>query len=769
MKQPNRIILALGLVALLSACGPKWTETEQTGYNAIVNQDGKTISYSPDSGIEILTVDRWAFKDLNRNGELDTYEDWRLPVDDRARDLASRMSLEQIAGLMLYSSHQSVPARPFGYFKGTYGGKSFKESGAKVSDLTDQQKSFLEKDNLRHILITSVESPTAAAQWSNNVQAFAESLPLGIPANNSSDPRHGTVARAEYDAAAGQDISMWPSHLGMAATFDPDLVKRFGEIGSIEYRALGITTALSPQIDISTDPRWSRVSGSFGENPYLSAAMAQAYCDGFQTSNSETEIGNGWGFHSVNAMVKHWPGGGTGEGGRDAHYAMGKYAVYPGDNFDAHMIPFVEGAFKLKGKTKMASAVMPYYTISWGQTPDESVGNSYSNYIIKDLLRRDNSYDGVICTDWLITKDHKTMDLFIDGKSWGVEHLTEAERHYKILMAGVDQFGGNNDAQPIIDAYAMGVREIGEEAMRARMEESAVRLLRNIFQVGLFENPYLNPESSEKIVGNSEFAKEGYEAQLKSVVLLKNKENILPLEKGITVYIPKRYRPASRNFLGMEIAESNDYPLNMDILGKYFNMTDDPDEADAALVFVENPTTGIGYNAADLKQGGNGYFPISLQYGEYTASEARATSIAGGDPMEDFTNRSYKNKTVTATNVSDLNMILETRDAMKGKPVIVTAAINNPMVFHEFENQADAILIGFGVQDQVLLDVISGNIEPSGRLPIQMPASMETVEKQAEDVPQDMECHLDSEGHYYDFGYGLNWSGVIETKNDFIQ
>lgn len=117
--------------------------------------------------------------------------------------------------------------------------------------------------------------------------------------------------------------------------------------------------------------------------------MARAYIDGFQTSTGKAEIKDGWGNHSVNAMVKHWPGGGPEEGGRDAHFAYGKFAVYPGNNFQAQLTPFINGAFKLAGKTKKAAAVMPYYTISYNQDKKygENVGNSFSKYIIKDLLR----------------------------------------------------------------------------------------------------------------------------------------------------------------------------------------------------------------------------------------------------------------------------------------------------------------------------------------------------------------------------------------------
>jgi len=756
-------IFVLALLVLVTSCSPKFTEEVKTDFNIVKNEDGSTLGYNPNSGIKLLTVDQYAFKDLNKNGTLDTYEDWRLSADERAKDLASKMTIEQIAGLMLYSAHQSIPARSDGYFAGTYNGKPFTEGETDPSDLTDQQKKFLEEDNLRHVLVTTVQSPEIAAQWNNKLQAFYEGTGLGVPANNSSDPRHGTSAKAEYDAAAGGEISMWPSSLGMAATFDPEIVQKFGEIAATEYRALGITTALSPQVDIATEPRWARFNGTFGESPKLSAAMAKAYIDGFQTSKGENEIAKGWGFGSVNAMVKHWPGGGSGEAGRDAHYGAGKFAVYPGNSFDAHLIPFTEGAFKLDGATKMASTVMPYYTISWNQDTKngENVGNAYNEYLIQDLLRDKHGYDGVVCTDWGVTGDHKVLDVFIDGKPWGVENLTIPERHYKLLMAGVDQFGGNNDAKPVVEAYGMGVKAHGEEKMRQRMEASAVRLLKNIFRIGLFENPYVNPEETKTIVGKPEFMKAGYQAQLKSVVLLKNKGNVLPLAEKATVYVPKRFVPASRNFLGMETPASTDYPVNVELVKKYFNLTENPDEADMALVFIQNPAATIGYDKTDLKKGGNGYIPISLQYGDYKATEARDKSIAGGDPLEDFTDRGYKGKSTTTANKTDAQLVAETKARMNGKPVLVSVNTTNPMVFSEIEKEAAAILVNFGVQDQILFDIIAGKSEPSALLPMQMPVNMAAVEKQAEDVPFDMEVYTDSDGNSYDFAFGLNWKGKI--------
>ena len=728
IKTSSPLILFVFLF-IIAGCGPKWTETDHNGIMIVDNEDGQTLGYSPNSGVQLLTVDRYAFKDLNKNGQLDAYEDWRLPAGERAEDLAAQMTIEQIAGLMLYSGHQSIPG---GGFRGgnTYGGKAFDESGAKASDLSDQQIDFLTNDNLRHVLITRVESPEVAAIWNNNAQALVEGLGLGIPANNSSDPRHQAGSDEEFILGGGGDISRWPGSIGLAASFDPDLVKQFGTIASIEYRARGIATALSPQVDLATDPRWYRFSGTFGPSPDLSTDMGKAYVSGFQTSSGDKEISNGWGYQSVNAMAKHWPGGGTGEGGRDAHYGFGKFGVYPGKNLETHLKPFLEGAFNLDGGTKMASAVMPYYTISFNQDPSgENVGNAFSHYFITEQLREKYGFQGVVCTDWGVTRDDAGMAAF--GRApWGVENLTEAEKHYKILMAGGDQFGGNNDSGPVIEAYQMGMEEFGEEFMRTRFEQSAVRLLKNIFRVGLFENPYLDVDETISIVGNPEFMDAGYQAQLKSLVLLKNSDNILPLKKETKIYIPERYIPASRNFFGRETPGGYEAPINIELASKYFDVKDNPDHADVAIVVIVNPQNGrtAGYDAGDIEKGGNGFFPISLQYGSYTATEARETSLAGDPREQDVLNRTYKNKTVNVRNASDLDLVLNTVEAMNGKPVIVILKMSNPTVVNEFEKSVQGMLINFNVQDQAVLDVISGKVEPSGLLPLQMPANMATVE-----------------------------------------
>jgi len=759
----SAIVLLGGMALCFTSCGSKYEEKPMGQYNLVIQKGGATLGYSPQSGVQLLEQDGYRFKDLNRDGKLDKYEDWRLTPEERAQDLAAQLSVEEIAGLMLYSAHQSIPGvSRSGHFMGsTYNGTTLEESGLTSSDLTDQQKKFLGEDNLRAVLVTTVESPEVAAKWNNNVQAYVEGLGHGIPANNSSDPRHTVSADAEYNYGAGGTISLWPSSLGIAATFDPAAMKRFGQIASREYRALGIATALSPQVDIATDPRWSRFSGTFGDDSNLATDMARAYCDGFQTSSADKSVEGAWGYESVNAMVKHWYGYGAQEGGRDSHFCYGKYAVYPGNNLEEHLKPFTEGSFKLDDGTGMASAVMPIYSILWNQSPlGENVGGSYSKWMIAEQLREKYHFDGVACTDWNIMFDNNAVESF-GGMCWGVENVPVAERHFMILEAGVDQFGGQNDKGPVLEAYQMWVDKYGKESADQRFQKSAYRLLLNVFRVGLFENPYLDSAETTAIVGCPEYMEAGYDVQQKSVVMLKNHKQTLPVAEKKNVYVPKRHFVKTMGFFGPTGEDKWDYPISLDLVKKYYNVVDDPKDADFALVLINEPSSGVGYDVADRNKGGNGYVPVSLQYNDYTATYARKTSIAGGDPKENFTNRSYRGKTVKTANKDDMKLVLDTRKLMGSKPVVVALNTGRPVVVSEFEGAADALLLTFTVENQVVLDIISGKVEPSGLLPMDMPVSMKAVEEQYEDVAHDFECYKDADGNTYRFAYGLNWSGVI--------
>lgn len=757
MKKTVVSLLTLVLALPQSCVGP--AASRQTGPVTFISQNrGPELGYVPDSGVSLICRGGLYFKDLDRDGELDVYEDWRKSPEQRTKDLVSKLSVDEIAGLMLCSHMQNVPGTNANH----YGGKVFARSGANAYDLTDEQKEFLKDSNLRSVLLAAVESLETEARWNNNVQAYVEGMGHGIPVALLSDPRNHAASTMEFEAGSGGEISIWPKSLAIAATFDPDLMEKCAEVMATEYRAMGITTALSPQMDIATEPRWWRFDGTFGENAALTADMARAYCDGFQTSPAGSRIEGVWGYRSVNAMAKHWYGYGAQEGGRDGHFATGEYSVFPGGNLALHKKAYTDGAFKLRRGTDKVAAVMTGYTILKDQDPSgENVALSFSERFIRHDLREESGFDGIVCTDWDVTYDCTDLGCWGKGKPWGVEDLSVEERHYKVLKAGVDQFGGNNESAPVVAAYHMWADEFGEDAARERFERSASRILVSMFRVGLFENPYVDFERARAVVGNADFMKAGYEAQQKSVIMLKNSGSVLPFDRKAKVYMPKRHFPETFGPWNAHTEDKMDYVVSPELLSRYFDVVDTPAEADFALVLIEEPVLNIGYDEKDAAAGGNGYVPVSLQYEDYTADLAREVSIGGGNPLEGFTNRSYKGKTTSTPNRDDMVQVRQVKEQMGGRPVIVGINASKPLVLAEIEPYADAILLSFGLQRQVQLDVIAGVAEPSGLLPMQLPADMATVETQLEDVPFDMECYRDSDGNVYDFAFGMNWKGVI--------
>ena len=710
------IVMLFSLCSVAMAADKKYTvaEPDAQGIIYVTNEGGPTLGYSADSGVSIIEVDGYAFKDLNKNGEFDTYEDWRLSDNERARALADlmvadgRSGIEAISGLMLFSSHTSVTKE----------------------EISSSTMTALTKENLRHVLVTTINNPAVAAKWSNNVQKYAEGVAYGIPANNSSDPRHSVgTSGMEYEIEATGTLSMWPQAIGLAATFDAALVKDAAKIQSAEYRALGIATALSPMIDTGSDPRWSRYNGTFGEDELLSTDLAKAFVDGWQTTYDAegNPVEGGWGADSVNGMVKHWPGGGAGEGGRDAHYNYGKFAVYPGDNLQSHINVFVNGAFNLDDGTVQAAAVMPYYTISYNQDPTgEQVGNSYSKYMITDLLRNTYNFDGVVCTDWNIVFDVSSPYSF-GGMCWGVENIHITDRFIKLIANGVTQFGGVNSIENIMLAYDKAVNDSGKAEADELWAQGGTYLLTNILQVGLFENPYLDPAATAAKVGNVDYMAAGYETQKKSVVMLKNEDGIINAE-GIEGKVAVK----NANNLNDKSLDS----VSTRVFGDQF--TTDIAEADTVVIQIDAPTTS-GYDSKDFNAGGNGYIPVSLQYGPYVAEEARENSIAANPNVYwerygyDVANRSYKDKAANSSSVektlANSNSLVAQADEA-GADVILYVRASNPLVFSEIEPAAEAIFVGYSIQIQAVLEAIAGVYEPSGMLPGQQPANMEAVELQ---------------------------------------
>ncbi len=456
---------------------------------------------------ETLTVGGMTFRDLNKNGKLDVYEDRRAGVDERVADLLRQMSLEEKAGSMYITMIGIAPDgspvdRPF---------LSTDPIDLMAMTMLPQSSEMLIDKKMNSFNIIHSRDAETLARFNNSIQEIAERTRLGIPVTIASDPRHGN--RNNPGAALFTPaFSQWPSSLGLAATRDTSLVREFGDIARREYRATGIRLALHPMADLATEPRWGRMNGTFGEDAELSAAMTRAYVLGFQGDTLSDQ--------SVACMTKHFSGGGPQEDGEDAHFAYGKNQVYPGDNFDYHLIPFEKGAFPAH-----TAQIMPYYGIPVDQT-DENVAFAFNKSIITGLLRERYGYDGVICTDWNIISGSKVGE----ARAWGVEDLSLTERTLKVLEAGCDQFGGESSPELILELVRSGA--LSEE----RIDVSVARIMRDKFTLGLFDDPYLDERQASKIAGQAAFRRLGEIAQARSAVLLKN-EGLLPLKPGTKVYI----------------------------------------------------------------------------------------------------------------------------------------------------------------------------------------------------------------------------------------
>ena len=206
-------------------------------------------------------------------------------------------------------------------------------------------------------------APASLAAESNALQEIAERTRLGIPVTISTDPRHHFQYVLGASVTEGQ-FSQWPEPLGLAAIGDTAVVRRFGDIARQEYRAVGIHMALSPQADLATEPRWSRINGTFGEDADLAGRMVRAYVEGFQHGAKGADTAG------VLTVVKHWVGYGAAKEGYDSHNSYGRYATFPGSNLEYHVRPFL-GAFAAN-----VAGVMPTYSIlegaTWQGQPDRA-------------------------------------------------------------------------------------------------------------------------------------------------------------------------------------------------------------------------------------------------------------------------------------------------------------------------------------------------------------------------------------------------------------
>ena len=608
-----------------------------------------TSGPSVESAVPLLQEGGIAFRDRNRNGRLDPFEDPRRPVDERVTDLLAQMTLEEKAGMMF---HEGLAVGSDGSLVEELG----PFSAATTSDLVCSRL-------LTHFNIYATPEPRLLAEWHNRLQRLAERTRLAIPVTISSDPRHGFSANPAESLAAGH-FSQWPEPLGLAATRDIGLVAEFADIARQEYTAVGIRVALHPMADLATEPRWARAAGTFGEDARLAASMTGAYVRGFQ--------GDALGPTSVACVTKHFPGGGPQRDGEDPHFAYGREQVYPGDHFDYHLLPF-EAALAAG-----TAQIMPYYGMPVG-TALEEVGFGFNRGVITGLLREHFGFDGVVLSDWGLVSDTPLAGTVWPARAWGVEHLDTEERMLKALDAGVDQFGGEMCVETLVGLVRSG--RLPEE----RLDVSVQRLLRDKFRLGLFDDPYVDPDAAAEIVGQHAFRERGDLAQRRSIVLLKDDGRALPL--------------AGRHKLFIEGLAVEAAAADADVVAH-------PVDADLALIRLQTPF-------------------------EHRESLFLEQFFHAG--RLDF-------------EPDELQRLL---DLLGEVPTIVEITLDRAAVIPELAEHAAVLLASFGASDAAVLDVVCGRFPPSGRLPLELPSSMEAVERQLPDVP------YDSDDPAFPFGAGL--------------
>ncbi len=637
-----------------------------TGYCLLKHYQAEKLYSRLTPSPKILTAGNFSFRDLNKNERLDIYEDSREPVEKRVEDLLNQMTTEEKIGQMFITmigmgrDGDLLDVPPI--HKDILDDPLF-ELGIYFSLETNAE--MIVKRKMSHFNILHAYTPEAIARFNNNLQGKAEKTRLGIPVTIATDPRHG--AREDEKGVGGiytPSFSRWPTSLGLAATRDSTLVREFGEIAREEYKACGIRLALHPMADLATEPRWARINGTFGEDAELSAAMTFSYIKGFQGDTLSSE--------SVITMVKHFSGGGPQKDGEDAHFPYGKEQVYPGNNFDYHLMPFTKGALPAK-----TGQIMPYYGIPVGQTKEE-VGFGFNKEIITELLRDSLKFDGVVCTDWNIINTMPLAELAGGERSWGVENLTPEQRMKKAILAGVDQIGGETSTEQIINLVQRG------EIEESRIDQSVRRILRDKFTIGLFDNPFVDVSKiSEKLLKPDKI-KKGQIAQVKSTILLKNQNKILPLKNNLKCFL-----------MGFRYKKQ---------FSKYAEVVSNPEDADYIIVRKDTP---------------------------YDQRE--------GTMLESFFHqgRLYYNEEELA----------ELKRFSKTKKIISIVNLERGAVLTELDRLSEALLVDFGTQDHLMADILFGKEKPGGKLPIELPRSQQAANKQMEDIPYDSENPLYNFGH----------------------
>ena len=726
---------------------------------------------------ELITVKGRTFKDLNDNGRLDTYEDWRRPVGDRVADLVRQMTLEEKAGLMLIDTLNASCDVATGE-RGTV--------PALAADYIDDQKMhrFVFRNTVTspdQALCTAETggfgtrisvTPAEAAKFTNSVQQLSEATRLGIPTLFKSNARNhiDPDARAGINESAGA-FSAFPKEAGIAAAAlgeearrtgtaptvgDMSVVRDFAQVMGQEWASIGLRGMYGYMADLSTEPRWYRTHETFTEDADLGANIMGTLVGTLQgpvgadgtALSPDTDVA---------LTLKHFPGGGPQELGLDPHYAFGKTQVYPGDGFGYHLKPF-QAAINAG-----VAAIMPYYGVPMDVTYDgvtyDQTGMAFSSQIVNDLLRGRLGFKGYVNSDTGIIND----------RAWGLETATVPERVAAAINGGTDTLSGFHDVRTITDLVGAGL--VSEE----RVDLAATRLLEPMFRMGLFENPYVDESVATATVGNEENRAVGLDLQRKSAVLLQNNEGpdgskVLPLKAGSKVYILGDFKEETVAGHGYEVINGNvpaGTPRPSAAGADYVIISMTAKNKNTAAYRSNDPATGLNPDhLSPIVMPGTAGLDGESPYGESdacvsygaTACTDSGLRFGGSYPWEssilDFSGMETAQSWQVVPSLSTIQQVMaEVGDPSK---VVLHVYFRQPFVLDDASGLRDAgaIVAGFGMSDTALMDVLSGDFAPQGRLPFALAGTRAAVEEQKSDLPGYDET---ADGALYPFGFGLTY------------
>ena len=601
--------------------------------------------------VTLTAPDGTVFRDLDHDGVMAPFEDPRRSPEERADDLVGRLSLAEKVGLFF---HEIVEVGPHGAL--------MTDDGVVARSST---RGLVLERLVTHVNVHALPTARESARWSNALQTLAATTPHSVPVTVSTDPRHSFTSNSGAAFAAGA-MSAWPEPLGLAALHDPERVRRFADVARQEYVAVGIRSSLHPQVDLGTEPRWGRQFHTFGNDSAFVAEVAAAYVEGFQLDRA-------LGPASVATMAKHFPGGGPQADGEDPHFPYGREQVYPGGRFEDHLAPFVRAV------QAGTAALMPYYGMPVGLELDgeavEEVGFGFNRQVLTGLLRGRLGYDGVVCTDWGLVTGTVVRGRPLPARAWGVEHLSPLQRVAKIVEAGADQLGGESGTHLLREAVTQGL------VAEARLDVSVRRLLLVKLRLGLFDDPFVDEDAAEEVVGRADFRAAGRRAQSESVVLLARPADgpaALPLRPGLRLYVEG---------------------WSTDVASRLGAVVDDPADADVAVVRLPAPFEPRDdlFLEAFFHQGSLAYRPGLV---------ARLAEIA------------------------------------RSTPLVLGANLERPALLAPLAAIAAVLLTDVGAGDEAFLDVLTGAVPPLGRLPFEVPRSVGAVRASRSDVANDSEDPL---------------------------